>query len=322
MSKLFLGVDTSNYTTSLALCDEIGNVLTNVRRLLDVAHGQKGLRQSDALFLHTKALPALSKELFSTSGYSPENLCAVGVSTKPRDAENSYMPCFLSGLSFASGISNALKIPLYEFSHQAGHIEAAIYSCQNKNTFENGKFISFHVSGGTTEALICEYNNGTYKCEIVGGTNDASAGQIIDRLGVMSGLSFPCGKELDKICKENKITEVLSPLSSMKGAYFSLSGLENKVKKFIEQGKQTQDIACFVFSSIAMCLSKSLECIRKDYGDLPALFAGGVMSNTLIRQALSSVSCVYFASTALSSDNAAGTALLSQKKHMKKEKQQ
>lgn len=322
MNKLFLGVDTSNYTTSLALCDDMGNVLANIRRLLEVQKGQKGLRQSDALFLHTKALPALSKELFSVSGYNPESLCAVGVSTKPRDTENSYMPCFLSGFSFASGISDAFNIPLYTFSHQACHIEAAVSSCENKNIFESEKFISFHVSGGTTEALICKYNGKSYECQIVGGTNDASAGQIIDRLGVLLGLGFPCGKELDRICTENKQSEVFRPHSSMKGSYFSMSGLENKVKGFIENGKMPQDIAHFVFSSIALSLSNSLDAIRQEYGYLPALFTGGVMSNSLIRQVLSSIPDVYFASTALSSDNAVGTALLAQKTYIKKEKLQ
>ncbi len=312
-TKLFLGVDTSNYTTSLALCDENGKVVSNVRKLLEVAEGQRGLRQSDALFLHTKALPSLSQELFSHAIYSPESLCAVGVSTRPRDAENSYMPCFLSGLSFACAVSDALKIPLYKFSHQAGHIAAAVQSCENPKLFESGKFISFHVSGGTTEALLCEYNGKTYTCEIVGGTNDASAGQMIDRAGVLLGLKFPCGRELDRISRECEKNENLGKLTSMKGAYFSMSGLENKVKAFVESKKNPCDIAMFLFDSIACALSKSVSALRKDYGNLPVLFAGGVMSNTKIRSILKTIPDTYFASAELSSDNAAGTAILSQK---------
>lgn len=317
--KLFLGIDTSNYTTSLSLCDDNGNVIANVRRLLEVESGKRGLRQSDALFLHTKALPSLSEELFSDTNYSPSALCCVGVSTRPRDAEGSYMPCFLSGLSFASGISDALKIPMFEFSHQAGHIEAAVSSCEKPELFGSGKFISFHVSGGTTEALLCEYTGKTYNCEIVGGTNDASAGQMIDRAGVMLGMKFPCGKELDRISSECQATENLGKLTSMKGAYFSMSGLENKVKNFVQNGKSTPDIARFLFDSIASALEKSTLALRDIYGNLPVLYAGGVMSNSRIRSILSNLPDAYFASPELSSDNAAGVAILAFKQYQNRE---
>lgn len=317
--KLFLGIDTSNYTTSLALCNSDGKILANVRKLLDVSDGKRGLRQSDALFLHTKALPSLSEELFTNTNYSPDILCAVGVSARPRDAEGSYMPCFLSGLSLASGIAHSFEIPLYEFSHQAGHIEAAVNSCDKPETFSSGKFISFHVSGGTTEALLCEYNGSTYTCKIVGGTNDASAGQMIDRAGVLMGIKFPCGKELDKISSESEISENLGKLTSMKGAYFSMSGLENKVKKFLQDEKTNPDIARFLFDSIASALEKSTVALRDIYGNLPVLYAGGVMSNTRIRSILSKLPEAYFASPELSSDNAAGVALLAMKQYKNRE---
>ncbi len=312
-NMLFLGVDTSNYTTSLSLVSE-NQIIANVRRLLPVKDGQRGLRQSDALFLHTKALPELAEELFSVSGYSKNNVCAVGVSDKPRDAELSYMPCFLAGVSFATAISQALQIPLYTFSHQAGHIRAAIYSCGNFTPAENEEFISFHISGGTTEALITKKNSHSYVAKIVGGTNDASAGQIIDRAGVMMGLSFPCGKELDAISSGSK--KILTPSVSVNGSYFSMSGLENKVLSFLKNKENNSDIALFVFSSIAKALEKSLIAIRKQYGNLPCVFAGGVMSNSVIRSTLSRLENVYFADIPLSSDNACGTALLTMDKFL------
>lgn len=305
--QLFLGVDTSNYTTSLCLVQN-GKVIANIRRLLDVKPGTSGLKQSDAVFLHTKALPSLSKELFeSVKNYKPENLTAVGVSVKPRDAKDSYMPCFLSGLSYASAISDALKIPLYTFSHQAGHIRAALSSCD----FEPGlneKFISFHISGGTTEALLTTKTSVSYECEIVGGTNDASAGQMIDRAGVAFNLQFPCGKALDELSKQS--TKTLPLCVTTKGTYFSMSGLENKVKKYLSDGEKASDIALFLFESIAKSLEKSLVALREKYGNLPAVFAGGVMSNTIIRRRLSKLESVYFASPEYSTDNACGTALL------------
>ena len=315
MKKYFLGVDTSNYTTSLCLvCD--GEVIGSVRRLLPVKEGEKGLRQSDAVFHHTKALPELSKELFSSVDMSDGKLCAVGVSSKPRDAEGSYMPCFLSGYSYASGIAHSHNIPMYTFSHQSGHIMAAIYSSgKDYDFFDAFPFISFHVSGGTTEALYTAFNGETYLCKIVGGTSDASCGQIIDRAGVSMGLAFPCGKELDALSFGS--TKKLPKTVSFRDGYFSMSGLQNKVEKFISEGEKKEDIAMYLFVSIAASLEKTSIHLRELYGNLPIIYAGGVMSNSVIREKLSKMENVFFATPELSCDNACGTALLAFRKYNK-----
>ena len=308
MKEYILGIDTSNYTTSLALISE-GRIIKNVRRLLPVESGKKGLRQSDAVFLHTKALPELSRELFCDFDVNDSKLCAVGVSNAPRSSEGSYMPCFLAGISYASAVSDALKIPLYSFSHQCGHIRSAIYSCGcDTKLFDSSAFLSFHVSGGTTEALLTNRKDYGFGCEICGGTNDASCGQIIDRAGVLMGMDFPCGKELDTLSKNSK--KKLPKCVSMKDTYFSMSGLENKVQKFLSDGEEKSDIAKFVFDSIASALKKCTVALREKYGALPVIYAGGVMSNSIIRQKLSTLENTYFASVELSSDNACGTALL------------
>lgn len=312
MSKYFLGVDTSNYTTSLSLVKD-GKISADIRRVLPVEQGKKGLRQSDAVFLHTKALPCLSKELFTKIPEAANNISAVGVSVRPRDAQGSYMPCFLSGLNYATAVSDALNIPLYEFSHQSGHIQSAVYSSgADEGFFEKGKFLSFHVSGGTTEALITEFDNFNYSCQIIGGTNDASCGQIIDRFGVLLGLEFPCGKALDELSRSS--TKALPKCVNCKDGYFSMSGLENKVQKFLSDGEKPCDVAHFLFISIAEALKKSTLQLREKYGNLPVLYAGGVMSNTIIRQELSKIDNTYFAQVSLSSDNACGIALLTSKK--------
>ncbi len=309
--KLFLGVDTSNYTTSLALvCN--GKVLANVRRLLSVGEGACGLRQSDAVFLHTKALPELADELFSAVGYAPSLLTGVGVSVSPRDADGSYMPCFLAGLSFASAVSNALRLPLYRFSHQAGHIMAAIASCGESAVFAED-FLSFHVSGGTTEALYVHPSDTSFDVKIVGGTKDASAGQIIDRAGVRLGLSFPCGKALDEL-SETSTKKLPSLVCGRDGAYFSLSGLQNKFESLVKEYAPA-DCAAFLFESLARTLEGSVDSLHGSFGEKPVLLAGGVMSNRLIRERLSKKKNIYFASRELSSDNACGTALLAERAH-------
>ncbi len=312
MGNICIGVDTSNYTTSLALCRD-GKVIKSVRRLLPVDDGKCGLRQSDAVFLHVKALPELAGELFSDESYSREDVRAIGVSASPRDVPGSYMPCFLAGISFASGISESLKIPLYKFSHQSGHIMAAVYSSGNEGLIKSD-FISFHVSGGTTEALCVKPKDGGFDCRKIGGTSDANAGQIIDRAGVLLGLPFPCGKALDEMSQG--AAEKVPPTSCVRDTFFSLSGLQNKFEAMISEGEKAENAALFLFESIARSIERATVNIRKKYGDLPVLYAGGVMSNTVIRSRLSALKDAYFASVELSSDNAAGTALLCEKAYI------
>ena len=311
MDSLFLGVDTSNYTTSLCISDG-KNIIAEQRRLLPVKAGEQGLRQSDALFHHTKALPELCELLFENSDIDRSRIKAVGVSEKPRDAEGSYMPCFLAGVSFATAFSKALDIPMYGFSHQSGHIVAASVSGNCENIME-GDFISFHVSGGTTEALhVSSYEDGL-RCDIIGGTKDLNAGQAIDRCGVAMGLQFPCGAEMDKLSLGS--TKGFSPRVSVSGGFCNLSGLENMCKRMISDGEDISDICRFTFSYIGKTLVKISENIRCDYPFLPILYAGGVMSNSFIRAELSRLSDVHFAEPKYSCDNAFGISCLAMRKY-------
>lgn len=313
MSTLFVGVDTSNYTTSLSLIRD-GKVEANVRRLLPVGENKRGLRQSDAVFFHTKALPELAKELFSHPSYRKDELCAVGVSSRPRSAEGSYMPCFLAGVSFASALSASHGVPLFSFSHQQGHIAAAIYS--SVPAFPDAeRFLSFHVSGGTTDIVLCKKTaDGTFSCEKVGGTTDLNAGQAIDRTGVRLGIPFPCGKTLDELSQRSNVSFGKIPVS-VNGLSCSLSGLENKTNGLIEKSTPPEEVASFLFEYLSRVLLRLTENLRECCGDLPILFAGGVMANTRIRENLSKQKNVFFASPALSSDNACGVGLLARERY-------
>ncbi len=305
--KYFLGIDTSNYRTSVAVCDENGEVVRQVRRLLPVKSGELGLRQSEALFEHTKALPEIMSELGAFS------LSAVGYSAKPRDIVGSYMPCFLAGKSLAEGIAAINGVKAYPFSHQAGHIKAAAYSCKNvelKNgdffdiTENGGRFIAFHLSGGTTEALL--YDNGNVS--ILGQTLDLNAGQAVDRAGVMLGLSFPCGEELERLAEG--VPRVKGIKISVKGFDCNLAGLENNVARLYEKGEQKEYIAAYTLDFILKTVDKMTENILGEYGELPILYAGGVASCKRIANALTEKYECGFAKPCFSGDNAAGIALL------------
>ncbi len=315
MKKAYVGFDTSNYTTSIAVSDEGGEIVANLKRPLPVRSGECGLRQSDAVFAHIKNLPILADELsafLSEGNYSP---VAVGVSARPRDAEGSYMPCFLSGVSAAHSFAAASGIPVFDFSHQNGHVMAAAYSSGVSERLFRSEFLAFHVSGGTTEALLVRPEGSGFSCELVGETLDLNAGQVIDRVGVMLGLDFPCGAALERLAAEYS-GKIKNAKISVKDGCCNLSGVENIASKLICDGADKTEVAAFVFEFICRTLIKMASQITERYRPMPLLFAGGVMSNTYMRESISREFEAYFSAPSFSADNAAGIALLCRKKHL------
>ena len=309
--KHFVGIDTSNYTTSCGVYVPENGTYINSRRLLSVESGNIGLRQSEALFMHTKALP----EIVDNALKNCSDISAVGVSDRPRPLENSYMPCFLAGVSAASAMASALGVKLYKFSHQAGHVAAALFSA-NKLDLIGQKFISFHVSGGTTEALLTEYDEKEFfKATIVARSLDLKMGQAVDRVGNMLGLGFPAGKELDALSLNGQLPQKIK--ISMKGADCSISGLENKASDLLKKGTPKEDIAYFTFAYLGEVIDRMTLELKSQFGDIPFVFAGGVMSTSYIRKLITEKHGAFFASTELSSDNAVGTAVMTSILHNK-----
>ena len=301
MSITVLGIDTSNYTTSVSVCED-GIITENIKLPLTVKSGEVGLRQNDAVFLHTVNLP----KAFEIIKTDIKNISAVGYSDRPRDAEGSYMPCFLCGQSAALILSKASGAPVFKNSHQQGHIKAAVYSSQMP---EYEKFYAYHLSGGTLELLYVTSDGLSYNCEIKGKTLDVTAGQMIDRIGVMLGLSFPCGTQLEALAAENN--EKLPKINvSVNGCDCNLSGLQNKASDLQNNGKSPSYIASYTVEFIKETIDKMTENAFKDE-ELPLLFSGGVASNKSLKEYFFNKYGAYFAAPEFSSDNAAGTALIS-----------
>ena len=301
---LSLGIDSSNYRSSAAVIDENLQFISN-RKLLPVALGERGLRQSDAVFVHTKQLPPIVKDVLSQ--VEAGDIKCIGVSDRPRRVEDSYMPCFLTGLGLAEVLSSALKVPLFKFSHQEGHIAAALLSA-NRLDLLNQKFIAFHVSGGTTEALLVSPAEIGFKTEIIAKTLDLHLGQVIDRVGVKLGLSFPSGEELEKLAIVGRVSKKIKPC--IKGCDCALSGVENICDQMIAAGENKEDIAAFTLMFAAETLCQMTIKIKEKYEDLPIVYSGGVMADNIIKNKLKTVTNADFASVELSGDNAVGIALL------------
>lgn len=321
MKKVFLGLDTSNYTTSAAICTEDGEVLLNEKMLLPVKEGERGLRQSDAVFLHVKAMSAaadaVNKCLTEYRGkYSIE---AIGVSAKPRDEENSYMPCFLVGEGLGKMLGAAMGVPVYAFSHQSGHVMAAAHSASGNcidatRKYIDSPFYAFHVSGGTTEILRSVPDpEKILRITKLGGTLDLNAGQVIDRTGVRMGLQFPCGAVMDEMALEYKEKQPKDKIH-VSDMYCNLSGIENKAEKLWNTTGDSAKVSSYVFSMIGRTLEEMTLQLLSTHEKYPIIYAGGVMSSRYIKKTLGKYGV--FAEARMSSDNAVGTALLARCRHL------
>ena len=314
--SFYLGFDTSNYTTSVALYDPEQDRVWHAKRLLPVKPGEKGIRQSDAVFHHTQQLPELLETTLSEAAEAMHlsrkalsgEIRGIGVSSRPRRVEGSYMPCFTVGLTQAKDLGAVLDLPVTEFSHQEGHIAAALYSAGRLDLVGTG-FCAFHVSGGTTESLfVLPGTECLLEARLEGTSTDLKAGQAIDRTGVMLGLPFPAGPALEQLALKSEQTYKVRP--SANGLDVSLSGVENKCQKMLAEGERPEDIALFCLRSVEATLQSMADALLEQYPGKHLVFSGGVMSNGIIRKDFEARYDCSFAAPEFSADNAAGVAVL------------
>jgi len=316
--RVTLGFDTSCYTTSAAAVNEQGEVIAASRMFLPVKQGERGLRQSEAVFAHVRQMPMVMEQLKKQLEGKDVQVVAACASASPRDEADSYMPVFTVGFGHAKVISDVLGVPLFETSHQQGHIAAGLIGHQQPDE----PFVALHLSGGTTELLSCE--NG--RLTLLGGCADLHAGQVVDRVGVAMGLPFPAGPYLEKLAMSfQEPVESLLPVSMEKdGLTCHLSGVETRAQQWIREGKMSHEkIAAEVFDVLARTVARLLTGAAAKAHAGKALVVGGVASSTLLRQQLVRRLAkqrkpveVIFGQPQYSADNAAGVAAIGMKKYL------
>ena len=307
--RVYLGMDTSCYTTSVALLDEAGALVGEARQVLSVKPGRCGLQQSEMVFQHTRNLPRLMEEAvgqvirsvnadcaesaargeeagsangtglagLAAAGYE---LAAIGVSGYPRPLEGSYMPAFLAGLSVARSMAAVTGAKLEVISHQENHLEAGLWSAGGPDV---ERFLLLHASGGTTDVLLAErQQDGRYRITEVGGSLDLHAGQFVDRIGVALGLQFPTGPALEALAQQAEFPLEL-PVSVRK-LQVSLSGPCTAALRKLEAGAEPAALALGVEHALAETFARVLRNGAQEYRVRDVLLVGGVGSNKYIRQ--------------------------------------
>ncbi|HKM43565.1 MAG TPA: O-sialoglycoprotein endopeptidase [Limnochordia bacterium] len=306
--RVFLGIDTSSYTTSLCLLGEDGTIKADERMILQVASGARGLRQSEALFQHVQNIPEITSRL--SPRLEGHDLAAIGVSVKPRPQDDSYLPVFLPGLALGEALGNLLGIPCHKLTHQETHIWSGVASAGGPKSED---FLAIHLSGGTTELTSVRRAKTTHELQIesLGRTLDLHAGQFVDRLGVKMGLSFPAGPALEKLAHLTK--ETVPVATFHRAGMVSFSGPLTALEKNV--GEVSPEVcARTCFAAIARTLVKWIRWAGDTYPSRELLIVGGVAANQIIRDTLCAQLpnwSLYFAAPVYSVDNAYGAAFYS-----------
>jgi N6-L-threonylcarbamoyladenine synthase len=307
--KLVLGLDTSCYTTSVALLGEDGRLVADERRLLAVKAGGRGLAQSEMVFQHTRRLPELFAAAVAKVGGTAD-LVAVAASTQPRPQPESYMPAFLVGAGYGRVIAQAQAVPFYELSHQENHIMAGVWSAGGPATDD---FLALHVSGGTTEITRVTRTGDRLAVELLGGSADIAAGQLIDRVGVALELPFPAGPHLEKLAAGGHDRPAAVPVS-VKGLTVSFAGPETQARRLLAKGESPAAVAAGIQVAVADSLVRLIFEAMAVSGLTDIMLVGGVLANAFIRGRITAAFAadpavrLYFPRPAYSGDNAVGAA--------------
>lgn len=309
MTDYILGIDTSAYTTSIALTDSNSKeIIADKRKVLNVPSSQKGLRQQDAVFQHLKNF----RELYDEIDADLINVKAVSVSSRPRNVEGSYMPVFIVGQNYGKTIAKTLNCEYIEYSHQENHIAASLI---DKYKEINDNILAIHISGGTTEFLRVKKAKKGYDAAIEGGSRDITFGQLIDRVGTLMGFPFPCGMQMEKYLKNHPYTENIKSPAISGESYISLSGMENHYSNLYLSNKYSKEsIINSLFKYIADCILHIITKIKTNYCFDTVIIAGGVASNSIIRNSalekLNNEFKIILPTKENSSDNAVGVSFL------------
>ena len=310
-----IGFDTSNYRTSAAAVTLDGEILADYRELLPVSEGERGLRQSEAVFAHVRQLR--NCEALIRSGTDGYRIAAAAASVRPRDGEDSYMPVFQVGHTAGCMVAAALNIPFFGTTHQRGHLAAALHGTALEGA---ERMLAVHLSGGTTDLLLADGE----RIERLGGSADLHAGQLVDRAGVAMGLPFPSGEALEELALRGKSEGRLGCSLEQGGLVCHLSGAETKVQQWIRRAElPPEDIAREIYDLLARSIVRMLKAGAVKTGLADALVTGGVASSPLLRQLLAerrarTQGCprMVFGKPERSGDNAVGVALIGAKKYL------
>lgn len=309
---LILAIESSCDETAAAVVRNGREVCSNVIYSQIALHTEYGgVVPEIASRKHIEKVNQVIEQALTDAGVKLSDITAIAVTYGP-----GLVGALLVGVSAAKAISFASGIPLVGVHHIEGHISANYI----ENETLKPPFVCLVVSGGHSHLVVVK-DYGEY--EIIGRTRDDAAGEAFDKVARAIGLGYPGGPKIDKSAKEGNPEAMHFPRAKVADSEydFSFSGLKSAVLNYLNSCEMkgetvnTSDVAAsFQKAVVDVLVEHSLKAV-KEYGYNKFAIAGGVASNSSLREAFVKA-CekesieFYYPSPIFCTDNAAmiGTA--------------
>ena len=224
---IILGIESSANKVGIGICDEKGNIFSNVRETFYGSEGE-GFRPSETSDFHRKHIVGLIKKSMIESNFKPSDIDAIAFTKGP-----GMGACLEVGAMAARTLAQLWKKPLIPINHCVAHIEMGRVVTGAKRP------VVLYVSGGNTQIIARSGN----KYNIFGETLDIAAGNCIDRFARDIGLpNKPApGYNVEQLAKKG--TNYIKMPYSVKGMDVSFSGIKTTVERL--KGKHSVEDLCY-----------------------------------------------------------------------------
>lgn len=280
---LILAIESSCDETAASVVRNGREVLSNVISSQIALHTQfGGVVPEIASRKHIEKINQVITQALSDAGVTLEEITAIGVTYGP-----GLVGALLVGVAEAKAIAYAAKKPLVGVHHIEGHVSANYIEHPDLKP----PFVCLIVSGGHTHLVIVK-DYGEF--EIIGRTRDDAAGEAFDKVARAVGLGYPGGPKVDQAAKEGNKHAIEFPRAKVEGAPFdfSFSGLKSAVLNYINHAKMTgeeipvPDLVASFQNAVVEALVSRAVLAAKEYGYDRLAIAGGVASNSALREAM------------------------------------
>jgi N6-L-threonylcarbamoyladenine synthase len=310
---LVLGIETSCDETAAAVVKDGRQILSSIiASQIEMHKPFGGVVPELASREHLEKIQPIVDEALKTAGVAIADIDAIAVTQGP-----GLIGSLLVGVCYAKALAFGLGVPLIGVNHIEGHVFSVIF----ENPEVEYPALALVVSGGHTNLFFVP-EPGLYK--VISRTRDDAAGEAFDKVAKMLGLEYPGGPEIERVAREGDSSKIKFTRAKISDGRpdFSFSGLKTAVSKHLRENniqplsdgfeptQEIKDLAASFQKSVVDALVGTTKSQAENLQARTLIVAGGVASNSVLRDACESVGNqigipVYFPSRHLSTDNAA-----------------
>ena len=281
-----LGIESSCDESAAAVVEDGRRIVANVVATQAEVHARYGgVVPEVASRRHLETIiPVVESALEQAGGW--DQIDAIGATYGPGLAGS-----LLVGMNAGKSLAFAKNLPFIGVNHLEGHIYANWLETFPVEEAPAFPALALVVSGGHTDLIHMEAH-GRYRR--LGRTRDDAAGEAFDKVARLLDLGYPGGPVIERVAAG--VTPSLTlPRAWLHGTNdFSFSGLKTAVLHITREAQPppAQEIAAAFQASVVDVLAAKTAAAAKEHGVEVVMLAGGVASNSALREAITARSPV------------------------------